>query len=177
MKTVSLLEILGGICGLVLLVGGLGLGTTQGLPLSIVFAAIPASFPFALSILAGVLLWRRRRAGLVLSLVIQAAQILSLELSSLQYKFFVGASLGVEIPVLNLLAGVGANLVVGTESAVAEDIFGVNFLAIWGLRQVAASWDDVAPVGGTGRSSQAGATRASFPPGKSPLPRRRDAVS
>lgn len=69
--------------------------------------------PFALSILAGILLLKKTVVGLNLSLVIQLLQIPYFTLSGLYYSFISGLLLGVRISFLEGMKSYNFNFIMG----------------------------------------------------------------
>jgi hypothetical protein len=95
-RIIALVEILGGLAGLGTIAPQIYrdsaiMSLTQGLVL------LAAVLLFLACIAAGGLLWRRRRTGYVLSLVVQALQIPIIYTAALIYHFHIGARLVVTL--------------------------------------------------------------------------------
>jgi len=92
--------------------------------------------PFALSVLAGILLLKDKTAGLNLSLVVQLLQIPYFTLSGLYYSFMSGLLLGVRISFLEGMKNYNFNFLLGgycqIQTGLPADItvFGINIFAL-----------------------------------------------
>ncbi|RLB73357.1 MAG: hypothetical protein DRH07_01920 [Deltaproteobacteria bacterium] len=128
-----MIEILGGVWGLLIMLYRM----THVLDnLKFVLFLLFYLIPFALSILAGILLLKNKMAGLNLSLVVQLLQIPYFTLSGLYYSFMSGLLLGIRISFLEGMTNYNFNLLLGgycqiqTGLPVEITLFGINIFAL-----------------------------------------------
>ena len=104
-KVIAVLQVLGGVHGLVQLVAGLSVSEEMqetGIVSYTLFA-----FLLVMSIISGVLLWFKKRRGFVWSIVIQFLQGVRFTFGPLNYGFHTLLSLGLYIRFLKINSGVG----------------------------------------------------------------------
>ncbi len=133
LRFIAVIEILGGVWGLLIMLYRM----THVLDnLKFVLFLLFYLIPFALSILAGILLLKNKMAGLNLSLVVQLLQIPYFTLSGLYYSFMSGLLLGVRISFLEGMTNYNFNLLLGgycqiqTGLPVEITLFGINIFAL-----------------------------------------------
>lgn len=86
-KPIAILQILGGIVGILVSLVSLAALKPNFL---IILIFLPFVSLYLLSIVAGVLLWRRHRLGIPLSVIVQVPQIISFSINKLAYLFISG---------------------------------------------------------------------------------------
>lgn len=133
LRFIAVIEILGGVWGLLIMLYRM----THVLDnLKFVLFLLFYLIPFALSILAGILLLKNKMAGLNLSLVVQLLQIPYFTLSGLYYSFMSGLLLGIRISFLEGMTNYNFNLLLGgycqiqTGLPVEITLFGINIFAL-----------------------------------------------
>jgi len=99
-RIIAALQIVGAVAGL--LGYAAGLVSARG-PLSL--NAVLGAVIFALSVLAGVLLWQARRWGYLLSFIIQTLQVPCLALNAFSYRFVVGIALCIGLRAEHIFSG------------------------------------------------------------------------
>jgi len=110
LKFIAAVEIFGGCWGLVIMIYRM----THVLDnLKFVIFLLVYLIPFILSIIAGVLLWRNKAAGLSLSLVVQLLQIPYFTLNGLYYSYISGLLLGIRISFLEGMRNFNFNISLG----------------------------------------------------------------
>jgi len=133
LRLIAAIEIFGGTWGLVIMLYRM----TQVLDnLQFIIFLLLYMIPFALSILAGILLLKNKETGLILSLVIQLLQIPYFALSGLYYSFISGLLLGVRISFQEGIKNYNFNFTLGgycqiqTGLPVEFQALGINLFAV-----------------------------------------------
>ena len=113
-KVIAVVQIIGGIMGVAFTVFGLVFTLVAAhaegqLPSPLYFSY---SIPFVLACVAGILLWKGKKAGVLLSLILQAAQIPAFNIKYFAYSFYVGPYIPLEFTQfrLSLSFSFGASL-------------------------------------------------------------------
>ncbi len=133
LKVIAAIEIFGGVWGFVIMLYRL---TNILDSLKFIIFLLVYLIPFALSVLAGILLWKKKVAGLNLSLVVQLLQIPYFALSGLYYSFISGVLLGIRINLLEGIKNYNFNFMLGgycqIQTGLPLDIaaFGINIFAV-----------------------------------------------
>ena len=126
-RAIAWYQIAGGLLGLGVMVAGALSGSGGSAAAYTMFAV-----PFLAVVLAGVLLLRRHRAGVVLTILVQASQVIFFDLSGYAYKFSSGFFLGERLRGGRL--GFVATLDVSFQVAWAQDywvpLIGVNAVPV-----------------------------------------------
>lgn len=95
---------------------------------------------YLMSILSGVLLWRDKKIGYILSIIVQAVQIPYISSPLIIYSLISGAQLGLAVKVgaealkLSFLIYAGSTFNIYISNQVNEFVFGINILAILVIR-------------------------------------------
>ena len=133
LKLIAAIEIFGGSWGLVIMTYRM----THVLDnLKFVIFLSVYLIPFILSIIAGVLLWKNKAAGLNLSLVVQLLQIPYFALNGLYYSYISGLLLGIRISFLEGMKNFNFNFSLGGYCQVQTGLpptitaFGINIFAV-----------------------------------------------
>ena len=133
LRIIAAIEILGGVWGLLIMFYRMFQVLDN---LKFVIFLLLYLIPFALSVLAGILLLKDKTAGLNLSLVVQLLQIPYFTLSGLYYSFMSGLLLGVRISFLEGMKNYNFNFLLGgycqIQTGLPADItvFGINIFAL-----------------------------------------------
>ena len=133
LKLIAAVEILGGVWGLIIMFYRMSHVLDN---LKFVIFLLFYLLPFALSVLAGILLLKNKVAGLNLSLVVQLLQIPYFTLSGLYYSFISGLLLGVRISFLEGMKNYNFNFLLGgycqIQTGLPAEItaFGINVFAL-----------------------------------------------
>ena len=128
-RTFALLETVGGILGL-----GMSAYTVVVLGVDPSSAALFLT-PNAVAVYAGYLLWRERKRGYVLSLVLQAAQIFRVTSTVFFYEFVLGlgVTIGFTYDRVFFYPKVGSAGWIGITNTSLPFSIGINFVAVLGL--------------------------------------------
>ncbi|MFQ5607282.1 MAG: haloacid dehalogenase type II [Candidatus Zixiibacteriota bacterium] len=126
LKIIAVLQIAGGVTGMVWAVLALG-----NEPLTLLLTAIYAPFPLA--VYAGYELWKGTGRGYWLSMVLQALQLVTLSSTAVTFQFFVGLApylvIGDSTSLIDIEFGGASYLAISIPPAVSG--FSINFFAVW----------------------------------------------
>ncbi|MFK5925667.1 MAG: hypothetical protein QM483_03455 [Desulfuromusa sp.] len=133
LQLIAILEIIGGVWGLSIMLYRMAnvLDTFKFLLFMLLYLV-----PFIISIIAGILLFKQKTAGLTLSLVIQLLQIPYFALAGLYYSFISGVLAGIRISLLEGITHYNFNFLFGgycqiqTGLPVEISAFGINIFAV-----------------------------------------------
>ncbi len=133
LRFIAILEIIGGIWGLSIMIYRMAnvLDNFKFLLFLLIYLV-----PFIISIIAGILLFRQKTAGLNLSLIIQLLQIPYFALAGLYYSFISGVLAGIRISLVEGMTHFSFNFLFGgycqIQTGLPNEIsaFGINMFAV-----------------------------------------------